>query len=102
MPGRPFWSAAPQVANDGYHVPASGPARTYRLAPRATVVLIDMSDGPRPVSYSADAFVALLRAKPSASPEGGGLGPYFRTFRTALATPADGDEVATLAQLYKP
>jgi hypothetical protein len=91
----------PKVANDGYHVPASGAARTYRLAPQATVVLIDMSDGLVPAHYSAVGFAALL-ARPRLSLERGELDPYFRNFRTALATPADGAEITTLAQLYNP
>jgi hypothetical protein len=92
----------PKVANDGYYVPASGAARTYRLAPRATVVLMDMSDGPVPKHYSAVEFAALLRAKPRLSLERGGLDPYFRSFRVARATPAVGTEITKLAQIYQP
>ncbi|MEU7856351.1 hypothetical protein [Nonomuraea sp. NPDC049141] len=92
----------PKVENDGYHLPASGAARTYRLAPQATVVLMDMSDGPVPAQYTADGFVALLRTKSRPSLERGGLDPYFRSFRTALVASADGTEITTLAQLYSP
>ncbi|WP_433512987.1 hypothetical protein ACQP2T_56645 [Nonomuraea sp. CA-143628] len=107
--GRAVLSARPsilvcglKVDNDGYYLPASGAARTYRLASQATVVLIDMSDGPVPVHYSAVEFAALLRAKPRLSLERGGLDPYFRNFRVARATPAVGAEITALAQLYHP
>jgi hypothetical protein len=62
-----------------------------------------MTDGPFvEAHYSAAGFVALLRAEPRVSLAHGGLDPYFRTYRTAFATPADGAEITTLAQLYHP
>ncbi|GAA3554399.1 hypothetical protein GCM10022419_038490 [Nonomuraea rosea] len=92
----------PRVANDGYYEPAAGPAKTYRLARRATVILMDMSNGPVPAHYGVGAFVELLRATPELSLERGGLDPHFRSFKTASADPSDGTEITTLSQQYHP
>ncbi|AQZ68566.1 unnamed protein product [[Actinomadura] parvosata subsp. kistnae] len=92
----------PRVANDAYFEPAPGPAKTYRLTDRATVALVDMTDGPGTARYSAASFVELLRATPELSLDNGHLDPHFRSFRTATVTYADDTKITTLAQGYKP
>ncbi|MEU6785599.1 hypothetical protein ABZ912_40960 [Nonomuraea angiospora] len=92
----------PKVANDGYYEPVSRPAKTYRLARRATVILTDMSNGPVPARYGVAAFIKLLRATPEQSMELGGLDPHFRFFKTVSVDPSDGTEITTLSQHYHP
>ncbi|NRQ40587.1 hypothetical protein HII36_53590 [Nonomuraea sp. NN258] len=92
----------PKVANDGYYMASSGPARTYRLARRATVILVDMSNGPVPAHYSVAAFIKLLRATPELNIERGGLDPHFRSFETASVDLSDSTEITTLSQHYHP
>ncbi|MFG6200014.1 hypothetical protein [Nonomuraea sp. JJY05] len=92
----------PRVADDGYYEPVSGPAKTYRLARRATVILMNMSNGPVPARYSVAAFIKLLRATPELNLERGGLDPHFRSFKTISVDPSDGMEITTLSQHYHP
>ncbi|MEV0381230.1 hypothetical protein [Nonomuraea sp. NPDC050643] len=92
----------PRVANNGCYEPVSGPAKTYRLARRATVVLMDMSDGPVAARYGVATFIELLRATPEPSLERGGLDPRFRSFKTISVDLSDGTEITTLSQHYHP
>ncbi|MFI6908378.1 hypothetical protein ACIBKY_44455 [Nonomuraea sp. NPDC050394] len=92
----------PKVDNDAYFEPVPGPAKTYRLTCHATVILVDMSDGPRPAHYGAAAFVKLLRATPELSVDHGNLDPHFRAFHTATFNSSDGTEITMLAQHYHP
>jgi len=92
----------PKVANDVYFEPVPGPAKTYRLTGQATVILVDMSNGPVPAHYSAAAFVKLLRATPELSLDHGNLDPHFRSFNIATIKSSDGMKITMLVQEYKP
>ncbi|MBB5083664.1 hypothetical protein [Nonomuraea endophytica] len=91
----------PRVANDSYFEPVAGPAKTYRLARRATVVLLDMSDGPKPAHYGVPAYIQLLRA-PEPRVERAGLDPHFRSYKFATISTSDVREITMFDQHYNP